>query len=91
LGRNNRSEDVVSEIISFALGERFESIVRPDDPQNGFHTASTRSGPRPSSPTRRAQIAVGHPAGRKAIFRERATLRPWFGGNQPTDVAIGFP
>jgi len=40
LGRNNRSEDVVSEIISFALGEWFESIVRPDDPQNGFHTAS---------------------------------------------------
>ena len=40
LGRNNRSEDVVSEIISFALGERFESIVRPDDPQNDFHTAS---------------------------------------------------
>ena len=44
LGRNNRSEDVVSEIISFALGERFESIVRPDDPQNGFDTASTRNG-----------------------------------------------
>jgi len=44
LGRNNRSEDVVSEIISFALGDRFESIVRPDDPQNGFHTASTRNG-----------------------------------------------
>jgi hypothetical protein len=36
-----RSEDVVSEIIGFALGERFESIVRPDDPQNGFHTASS--------------------------------------------------
>jgi hypothetical protein len=44
LGRNNRSEDVVSEIISFALGDRFESIVRPDDPQNGFHTASVRLG-----------------------------------------------
>jgi hypothetical protein len=43
LGRNNRSEDVVSEIIGFALGERFESIVRPDDPQNGFHTASVTS------------------------------------------------
>lgn len=41
LGRNNRSEDVVSEIIGFALGERFESIVRPDDPLKGFHTAST--------------------------------------------------
>ena len=55
LGRNNRSEDVVSEIISFALGDRFESIVRPDDPQNGFHTASTLCGHGPEA----ALIGIG--------------------------------
>jgi hypothetical protein len=44
LGRNNRSEVVVSEIISFALGERFESIVRPDDPQMAFTQPQGESG-----------------------------------------------
>src|SRR4029434_3704402 len=43
-GATIEPKDAASEITSCALGERFESIVRPDDPQNRFHTASVKPG-----------------------------------------------
>jgi len=44
LTRNNRIEDVVSANICCVCGVWFESILRPTDRQNCFHTAWFKSG-----------------------------------------------
>jgi glutathione S-transferase len=45
LARNNRIEIAISANLWCVSGTLFESILRADGPQNGFHTASVVGGP----------------------------------------------